>query len=111
MGDLSLVLFCHSFLTGSGSSGYTQGSITGKGGLLLVTRQSKGCREYSAPNLINHKEGGLNIRIYGMGIYSRLIWRGKITSTGKWGTLKGYLVILIKMIYLGIKMLMMVCIL
>ena len=108
---LSLVLFFHSFLTGSGSSGYTQGYSIGKVGLLLFTRYYKGCRECSAPNLINHKEGGLNIGISGMRISSRLIWIGILTSTGNWVKLKGYLGMLIKTMCLGIKNLMMVWIL
>ena len=55
----------------------TQGSGTGKDGVIFATGEYRGCRECSVPSSVSPKEGGIHVRIVGTGIASYITHIGR----------------------------------
>ena len=70
----------------------TQGLGNGKDGLFTNTGEYRIFRECSAPTLVSTEEGGLHVRIYGMGITSQITLIGSRIIMGEWRMWKVYLV-------------------
>ena len=81
--------------------GGNQGFGTGKDSVFSATGDSRGCRGFSAPTLVNRKEGGLRVRIVDTVIDYQLKQIGCHSIMGYWMMWKVYHGILIQRINLG----------